>query len=146
MDLHLCFRLSTSISFRCTDCFVFYLVDTVFCRKVKGFLFAGLISYTAGKITKKRIAWLRVFSFSKLLRISRREGRGDSGWVVMKGIFCLLQYLLPQWLFRTAVALDFSSLLIIFNLWLTFVRLVHQGPCLVWSPACLLSYFRVGRS
>ena len=70
-DSYLCFRLST-ISFRSTNCFVFYFVDTVFCREVKRFY----LSYR--KITKKK-TWLKDFFFDELLGIIRR-GEGGGGW------------------------------------------------------------------
>ena len=75
-DSYLCFRLST-ISFRSTNCFVFYFVDTVFCREVKRFY----LSYR--KITKKK-TWLKDFFFDELLGIIRR---GEGGGRLVAGLF-----------------------------------------------------------
>ena len=142
-DSYLCFRLST-ISFRSTNCFVFYFVDIVFCREVKRFY----LSYR--KITKKK-TWLKAFFSINYWRSVAVEGGGGGWWLgyfetnfafffqnsnfqsgFCSSVFvCLLRHLPPQWLFLVAMAFLFSCLLITFNFGFLLVRLVRQGPCLV---------------
>ena len=79
-DSYLCFRLST-ISFRSTNCFVFYFVDIVFCREVKRFY----LSYR--KITKKK-TWLKAFfSINYWRSVAVERGWEEVGcWVILKRI------------------------------------------------------------